>query len=110
LRTALTGINWKGDVVNDSMRKILRGLSLAGILLVGWLAIQFTHMSEMNVWAGSQSSNKSAKAQGDAERGRGSSTGRACATTAMALMGTRTNDRNLQPTPPRSSLNSILHR
>lgn len=27
-------------------------------------------MSEMNVWAGSQSSNKSAKAQGVAERGR----------------------------------------
>ncbi len=39
-------------------------------LLVGWLAIQFTHMSEMNAWAGSQSSNKSAKDQGDAERGR----------------------------------------
>ena len=30
--------------------------------------------------------------------------------TAMALMGIRTNDRNSQPTPLRSSLNSILHR
>ncbi len=38
-----------------------------------------------------------------------SSTGRVCATTAMALTGTRTNDRNLQPTPLRSSLNSTLH-
>src|SRR4029077_1805710 len=44
LRTALTGINWKGDVVNDSMRKILRVLSLAGLLLMGLLAIQFTHI------------------------------------------------------------------
>jgi cytochrome c553 len=40
------------------------------ILLVGWLASQLTHMSEMNAWAGSQSSNKRTKAQGDAERGR----------------------------------------
>jgi hypothetical protein len=30
-----------------------------------------------------------------------SSTGRVCATTAMALMGARANDRNLQPTQPR---------
>ena len=45
--------------MTDSTRKILRGLSLAGFLLVGWLAIQFTHMSEMNVWAGSPSSHKS---------------------------------------------------
>jgi cytochrome c553 len=40
------------------------------ILLVGWLAIQFTHLSEMNAWAGSPSSPKSTKAAGDAERGR----------------------------------------
>jgi len=58
-------------------------LKFFSILLVGWLGIQFTHKSDMNVWAGSQSSNKSAmvrqahhpefhrgKAQGDAERGR----------------------------------------
>jgi len=56
--------------MTDSTRKILRRLSLAGFLLVGWLAIQFVHLSEMNAWAGSQSSNKSTKAQGDAERGR----------------------------------------
>jgi mono/diheme cytochrome c family protein len=45
-------------------------LNFFSILLVGWLAIQFTHLSYMNAWAGSQSSNKSTKAQGDAERGR----------------------------------------
>jgi mono/diheme cytochrome c family protein len=56
--------------MTDLTRKILRGLSLVGFLLVGWLAIQLTHMSEMNAWAGSQSSNKSTKAQGDAEWGR----------------------------------------
>jgi len=70
LRTALTGINWKGDVVTDSMRKILRGLSLAGLLLVGLLAIQFTPVFEMNAWAGSPTSPKSTKAAGDAEHGR----------------------------------------
>ena len=70
LRTALTEIDWKGDVMTDLTRKILRGLSLVGFLLVGWLSIQFIHMSEMNAWAGSQSSNKSTKAAGDAERGR----------------------------------------
>ncbi len=45
-------------------------LKFFSILLVGWLAIQFTQMPDINVWAGSQSSNKSAKAAGDAERGR----------------------------------------
>ena len=70
LRTALTEIDWKGDVMTDSTRKILRRLSLAGFLLVGWLAILFTQMSDMNAWAGPQSSNKSTKGQGDAERGR----------------------------------------
>jgi mono/diheme cytochrome c family protein len=70
LRTALTEIDWKGDVMTDSTRKILRGLSLAGFLLVGWLAIQFTQMFDMNVWAASPSSPKSTKAAGDAERGR----------------------------------------
>ena len=45
-------------------------LNFFSILLVGWLAILFTQMSDMNAWAGPQSSNKSAKAQGDAERGR----------------------------------------
>jgi len=56
--------------MTDLTRKILRGLSLLGFLLVGWLAIQLTHMSEMNAWAGSQLSHKSTKAAGDAERGR----------------------------------------
>ena len=45
-------------------------LNFFSILLVGWLAIQFTHLSEMKAWGSSQSSNKSTKAQGDAERGR----------------------------------------
>jgi hypothetical protein len=97
-------------VVTDSMRKILRGLSLACFLLVGWLAIQFTPVFEMNAWAGSPPSPKSTKAAGDAEHGRAVFNGKACATTAMAVMGTRANDRNLQLTQPRSSLNSILHR
>jgi mono/diheme cytochrome c family protein len=52
------------------MRKILRGLSLVGLLLVGLLASQLTHMSEMNAWAGSPPSPKYTKAAGDAERGR----------------------------------------
>ena len=45
-------------------------LNFLSILLVGWLAILFTQMSDMNAWAGPQSSNKSTKDQGDAERGR----------------------------------------
>ena len=56
--------------MTDLTRKILKGLSLAGFLLVGWLAILFTQMPDMNAWAGPQSSNKSTKVQGDAERGR----------------------------------------
>ncbi len=70
MRKALTEIDWKADVVTDSTRKILRGLSLAGFLLVGLLVIQLTHMSEMNAWAGSPPSPKNTKAAGDAERGR----------------------------------------
>ena len=45
-------------------------LSFFSILLVGWLAIQFIHMSEMNAWASSPPSPKSTKTAGDAERGR----------------------------------------
>lgn len=56
--------------MTDLTRKILKGLSPVGFLLVGWLAIQLAHMSEMNAWAGSQLSHKSTKAAGDAERGR----------------------------------------
>ena len=56
--------------MTDSTGRILRGLSLVGFLLVGWLAIQLAHLSEMNAWAGSQLSHKSTKAAGDAERGR----------------------------------------
>jgi mono/diheme cytochrome c family protein len=63
-------MDWKGDVMTDSTGRILRGLSLVGFLLVGWLAIQLTHLSDMNAWAGSQLSHKSTKAAGDAERGR----------------------------------------
>jgi len=54
----------------DLRRKILRGLSLAGFLLVGCLGIQFIEISEMNAWAGSPTSPKGSKAAGDAERGR----------------------------------------
>jgi len=56
--------------MNDSMRKILRGFYLAGFLVVGLLVSRFTHMSEMNAWAGSMPSPKSTKTAGDAERGR----------------------------------------
>ena len=45
-------------------------LNFFSILVVGWLASQFMHMSEMNAWAGSPPSPKSTKAAGDAERGR----------------------------------------
>ncbi len=54
----------------DLRRKILRGFSLAGFLLVGCLGIQFIEISEMNAWAGSPTSPKGSKAAGDAERGR----------------------------------------
>ena len=57
-------------MVTDSVRKIIRGLSLAGFLLVALLVNQFTHMSKMNAWAGSPPSPKSTKTAGDAERGR----------------------------------------
>jgi hypothetical protein len=63
-------IDRKDAVKTDLKRSILRGFSFAGFFLVGWLAIQFTHMSGMNAWAGSPPSAKSAKAAGDAERGR----------------------------------------
>jgi mono/diheme cytochrome c family protein len=59
----------KGDAMSDSMRKMFGALSLAGIG-IGWLAVLLLFLSAMNTWAGSQSSNKSAKTQGDAERGR----------------------------------------
>jgi cytochrome c peroxidase len=45
-------------------------LNFFSILLVGLLASQFTHMSEMNVWADSPPLPKSTKTAGDAERGR----------------------------------------
>lgn len=56
--------------MTDSKRRILRGFSFAGFFLMGWLAIQFIHLSEMNAWAGSLPSSKSTKAVGNAERGR----------------------------------------
>lgn len=71
MRTALTEIDWKGDVVTNSMCKLLRVLSLAGFLLVALLASQLIHMSQMNdAWAGSPTLPKSTKAVGDAGRGR----------------------------------------
>ena len=57
-------------MTTDSTRKILRGFSRVGFLLVSCLAIQSTHMSEMNAWASSPPSPKSTKAAGDVERGR----------------------------------------
>jgi cytochrome c553 len=45
-------------------------LNFFNILLAGWLASQFIHMSEMNAWAGSSPSPKTTKTAGDAERGR----------------------------------------
>lgn len=62
--------------MNDLTRRILRGLSLAGFLLVGLLARQLTHISEMNAWAGSPALPKSTKAAGDAERGRAAFNGK----------------------------------
>jgi mono/diheme cytochrome c family protein len=56
--------------MTDSKRGILRGFSFAGFFLVGWLAIQFVHLSEINAWAGSPALPKSTKAAGNAERGR----------------------------------------
>lgn len=50
--------------------KICRGLSLVGFLLMGWLGIPCTPMSEMPAWAGSRSSTKSATVQGNDVRGR----------------------------------------
>jgi mono/diheme cytochrome c family protein len=76
LWTALTEIDWKADVMTDSTGKILRGLSLAGLLLAGLLVSQFTHISEMNAWAGSMPSPKTTMAAGDAERGRAAFNGK----------------------------------
>jgi len=59
----------KGDAISDSMRKMLRACSLAGIG-IGWLAIFLLLLSAVNAWAGSASSNKTTKKQGDAEWGR----------------------------------------
>lgn len=56
--------------MTDSKHRILRGFSFAGFFLVGWLAISFIHLPEINVWAGSLPSSKDTKAAGDAERGR----------------------------------------
>lgn len=70
MRTALVEIDWKGDVATDLKHRILRGLFLAGFLLMSLSASQFVHMSRMNVWAGSPPPSKSTKMAGDAERGR----------------------------------------
>ena len=56
--------------MTDSKRRILRGFSFAGFFLVGWVVIEFAHLSEINAWAGSLPSSKSTKATGDAEHGR----------------------------------------
>ena len=67
MRTALDEINWKGTVRSNSIATPLKGLSLAGCLLV---AIQFVYMFEMNAWAGSPPSPKNMTMTGNAERGR----------------------------------------
>ena len=56
--------------MSGSTRRIIRTFPLVGVLCLGWFADQSTLLSVMNVWAGSQPSNKSTKAAGDAERGR----------------------------------------
>ena len=56
--------------MTESKRRILRGFSFAGFCLVGWLAVEFIHLPEMNAWAGSPPPSKSPKVAGDAERGR----------------------------------------
>jgi cytochrome c553 len=56
--------------MTESKRRILRGFSFAGFSLVGWLAVEFIHLPEMNAWAGSPPPSKSPKVAGDAERGR----------------------------------------
>jgi hypothetical protein len=63
-------IDWKNDVKTGPRCKILRGLSLAGFLIVSSLASGLIHLFEMNAWAGSPPPSKSTKVVGDAERGR----------------------------------------
>ena len=72
MRTALTKIDWKNEVITGRTSKILSGLFFAGVFLAGWLGTQFPQMSDMNARAGSSSSHKSTKIKmkGDAERGR----------------------------------------
>ena len=57
-------------VMPRAMRSIPRALTFAAFPLIGCFAIQLMLLSAMNVWAGSSLSSKSAKAQGDAERGK----------------------------------------
>jgi len=85
-------------------------LNFFSILLVGWLAIQFTHMSEMNAWAGSPPSPKSTKAVGDAGRGRAVFNGNGVCYYCHGIDGNKDQRPQLAPTLPRSSLNSIRHR
>lgn len=75
--------------MTDRTSKMFSGLSLAGFLLVSWLAIQFTHMSEMNAWAGPQSSSKSAKAKEAAERGRAVFNGKGICSYCHGIDGNR---------------------
>ena len=71
------------------MRKMLRRCPLAGVVLMGWAAIQFTHMSDLNVWAGSQSASSGGKAQGDAERGRAIFNGKGVCSSCHGVDGYR---------------------
>jgi mono/diheme cytochrome c family protein len=57
-------------MLTHPMRKLLRGLSLAGFIIACLLASQFTHIFQMNAWAASPPSTKSTKTEGNAERGR----------------------------------------
>ena len=55
--------------MTDSTRRALRRFSLVSFMFWGLLAIQFTHICDMHVWAGSRLSSKSTTTQGDATRG-----------------------------------------
>ena len=56
--------------MTDRTRGMLRGFFLACFFLAGLSAIQFAELFDLDVWAGSRPSKKSAADLGDAGRGR----------------------------------------
>jgi cytochrome c553 len=56
-------------VIAESTRRIIRALSLVGVLCLVWFTGQMMLLSVMNVWAGAPLYSK-AKQQGNAEAGR----------------------------------------